>query len=223
MFTENHLSRDARPEKLSGRDGGSVPADRVPRFFCCRRETDLFILDVERDQYLWRELGETIDLSDLGDDSIAAQEIISPDADTREQMELRSGDVSLLLVAEAALALCWASVLCQRGFSPLAQKVNKKLSRLPSPCDQPIDEKLVVSISLALQLARMILPFSIRCLPNSVAAALLARRHGLPANLIIGVVGLPFQAHAWAQVGRTVINDRIARVRFFAPIARFPL
>lgn len=45
------------------------------------------------------------------------------------------------------------------------------------------------------------------CLQRSLAAVLLLRLAGQPAELVIGVRRLPFLAHAWVEVEGCVVND----------------
>jgi hypothetical protein len=46
------------------------------------------------------------------------------------------------------------------------------------------------------------------CLQRSAAAVCLLRNNGLPAQLIIGAQPMPFKAHAWAESGGRVVNDK---------------
>lgn len=46
------------------------------------------------------------------------------------------------------------------------------------------------------------------CLQRSAASALLLRRHGWPAELVIGAQLFPFQSHAWVEVEQRVVNDK---------------
>ena len=46
------------------------------------------------------------------------------------------------------------------------------------------------------------------CLQRSAACAYLLRRRGCPAQLVLGVRTLPFEAHAWVEVSGRVVNDR---------------
>ena len=46
------------------------------------------------------------------------------------------------------------------------------------------------------------------CLQRSAAATCLLRRHGLPAELVIGTQQVPFTAHAWVEIGGQVVTDR---------------
>jgi hypothetical protein len=45
------------------------------------------------------------------------------------------------------------------------------------------------------------------CLQRSAVATWLLRRHGVPAELVIGYRPLPFESHAWVEVDGQVVND----------------
>jgi hypothetical protein len=46
------------------------------------------------------------------------------------------------------------------------------------------------------------------CLQRSAAAACLLKRHGVPAQMVIGAQQMPFKAHAWVEVRGQVVNDK---------------
>jgi hypothetical protein len=46
------------------------------------------------------------------------------------------------------------------------------------------------------------------CLQRSLVATWLLRRHGLPAELVIGYRAPPFESHAWVEIDGQVVNDR---------------
>lgn len=46
------------------------------------------------------------------------------------------------------------------------------------------------------------------CLQRSAASAVLLRRHGWMAEMVIGVQMLPFQSHAWVEVDGRIVNDK---------------
>jgi len=46
------------------------------------------------------------------------------------------------------------------------------------------------------------------CLQRSAATTCLLRRHGVPAQMVIGAQQLPFKAHAWVEIGGCVVNDK---------------
>lgn len=45
------------------------------------------------------------------------------------------------------------------------------------------------------------------CLQRSAATAYLLKRHGVPAQLVIGAQTMPYRAHAWVEVNGCVVND----------------
>jgi len=46
------------------------------------------------------------------------------------------------------------------------------------------------------------------CLQRSAAATCLLRSYGLAAELVIGTQQVPFNAHAWVEIGGQVVTDR---------------
>lgn len=58
------------------------------------------------------------------------------------------------------------------------------------------------------------------CLQRSVAGTLFLRSHGVPAEVVIGVVPVPFAAHAWIEIGSTLVNDSPGYVSQFTEIDR---
>jgi hypothetical protein len=47
----------------------------------------------------------------------------------------------------------------------------------------------------------------VRCLQRSIVTARVMRRHGIPAEVVIGYRPSPFFSHAWVEVGGRVVND----------------
>lgn len=58
------------------------------------------------------------------------------------------------------------------------------------------------------------------CLQRSVIATWLLRRHGLPAELVIGYRPMPFESHAWVEVEGRVVNDRPQYKKAFVVLDR---
>jgi hypothetical protein len=58
------------------------------------------------------------------------------------------------------------------------------------------------------------------CLQRSAAAAVLLRRHGWNAELVIGANLMPFQSHAWVEVDGCVVNDKPYMKEMFRELAR---
>lgn len=48
----------------------------------------------------------------------------------------------------------------------------------------------------------------VACLQRSAVGVWLLRRHGTPAELVIGYRPIPFESHAWIEVDGQVVNDR---------------
>lgn len=59
------------------------------------------------------------------------------------------------------------------------------------------------------------------CLQRSMVVASTLRRHGVPAQVVIGVVPIPFAAHAWVELGGHLVNDLPSNVSAYAEIDRF--
>jgi len=57
---------------------------------------------------------------------------------------------------------------------------------------------------------RSVAPFywkPIRCLQRSIVTTRLLRKHGIPAEVVIGYRAAPFFSHAWVEVTGRVAND----------------
>ena len=46
------------------------------------------------------------------------------------------------------------------------------------------------------------------CLQRSFVTTYLLRKHGVPAQMVLGAQKLPFKAHAWVEVDGHAINER---------------
>jgi hypothetical protein len=61
----------------------------------------------------------------------------------------------------------------------------------------------------------------VKCLQRSAATAVLLRRHGWRAELVIGVKLVPFQSHAWVEIDHSVVNDKPYMRDIFPELARY--
>jgi hypothetical protein len=59
------------------------------------------------------------------------------------------------------------------------------------------------------------------CLPRSLALAATLRQRGVEADLCIGVVDIPFSAHAWVESDGILLNDTLAKREEYTIIGRF--
>ena len=58
------------------------------------------------------------------------------------------------------------------------------------------------------------------CLQRSAATAVLLRRHGQNAQMVLGVQLLPFLSHAWVEVEGHVVNDKPYMSEIFQVLER---
>lgn len=66
--------------------------------------------------------------------------------------------------------------------------------------------------------ARLLRTAADRCLPRSIACALILAGYGVRATVVIGVRRSPFGAHSWAQSGPLIVNDSWDEVQRFTPL-----
>ena len=93
--------------------------------------------------------------------------------------------------------------LARRNFAGLYQKVQK----YPIVC--PVELPGVTeTICAAVDMACIWYWKEVLCLQRSAATACLLKRHGVPAQMMIGAQRMPFKAHAWVEVGGRVVNDK---------------
>lgn len=69
-------------------------------------------------------------------------------------------------------------------------------------------EEWMSRVCRAVDVACLWYPKQVRCLQRSAATTCLLRSYGVPAQMVIGVQNLPFQAHAWVEVNGRVANDK---------------
>jgi hypothetical protein len=108
------------------------------------------------------------------------------------------------LVLKAYLKLIYFDLYLARGnFSALYDKVrNYPAGKRTPPADA------TERICSAMDMACIWYWKEALCLQRSAATACLLKRHGIPAQLVIGAQQMPFKAHAWVEVGGRVVNDK---------------
>ncbi len=60
----------------------------------------------------------------------------------------------------------------------------------------------------------------VACLQRSAITTWMLRRHGIPAQLVIGYRPLPFESHAWVELHGAVVNDRPQYQKAFTVLDR---
>jgi Transglutaminase-like superfamily len=59
------------------------------------------------------------------------------------------------------------------------------------------------------------------CLFRSLALAAVLRRHGIEADLCIGIIDVPFSSHAWVEAHGRVLNETLYNCERYRIIGRF--
>ena len=111
---------------------------------------------------------------------------------------------AFVLFLRAYLQLVRFDFFLARGnFAKLYDKVRgcHRGEENPGPGD-------IERICAAVDLASICYWKQILCLQRSAATACLLKRFGIPAQMVIGVQQLLFKAHAWVEVGGSVVNDK---------------
>lgn len=121
----------------------------------------------------------------------------------------------LRLVLEAYWKLALFDACIARGnFNALCRRVRL------CPTNPPTRGHTVEAICSAVDLASIWYWKTVPCLQRSAAAVCLLRRHGLCAQMVIGVQQLPFKAHAWVEVDGQVVNDKPYMPEIYAVLDR---
>ena len=93
--------------------------------------------------------------------------------------------------------------LAWRNFAALYDKVRHY------PVDRrPLTPGTIEGICGAVNTACIWYWKEVLCLQRSAATCCLLKRHGVPAEMVIGARQMPFRAHAWVEVNGQVINDK---------------
>jgi len=72
------------------------------------------------------------------------------------------------------------------------------------------DASAIEAVTVALDLACCFYPKRVLCLQRSAVFVRFLRSYGIRAHMLIGAQKMPFKAHAWVEVDRQIINDRLA-------------
>ena len=108
------------------------------------------------------------------------------------------------MVIKAWLLLLYLDVLAKiRGFSALQAKVQQEPHVSGS-----LHGLSVAEVSSAVDVASVFYFKRVLCLQRSAATAILLRRHGWPADMVIGARMIPFASHAWVELAGNVVNDK---------------
>jgi hypothetical protein len=120
------------------------------------------------------------------------------------------------------LLLSWAW-LCLRVLGWMHTIRLWQRDRRPlSPALGPAEEAAVGRVDQAVRQAAAHHLLNAQCKERALVSwHLLRNRFGLPAELVVGVMPYPFQAHAWVECGRLTVTDESGRCEMYTAVARF--
>lgn len=119
------------------------------------------------------------------------------------------------LFFQAYLNLIYFDLYLARGnFAALHQKVRKY------PLGKPVHGVDAQRVCSAVDMACIWYWKEALCLQRSAATACLLKKHGVPAQMVIGAQQMPFKAHAWVEVDGHVVNDKPYTAEMYAVLDR---
>jgi hypothetical protein len=111
----------------------------------------------------------------------------------------------------------WA--IAQFGWAR-AVRVWERVYPQPAADTIPNTEKLE-AIDLAVRKIAARSLISVECKERALACLALARKNGIPAQLVVGVTHYPLQGHVWVESGGRIISDNPEHCQLFEPVARY--
>jgi len=118
-----------------------------------------------------------------------------------------------LLIESWLLLFYFDCLMCFRGFQRVHAAVRQEEVRHRSTKESP-------DLCDAADLACVFYFKPVLCLQRSAATAVLLKRHGWAADLVIGAQMLPFQSHAWVEIDGRAVNDKPYITEMFQVLER---
>jgi len=107
-------------------------------------------------------------------------------------------------VLECWLLLFHADTIMRfHGFKHLHGAVREEPVRSKKSNRTPYEQ-----LSRAMDVACVFYFKPVLCLQRSAATAILMRRYGWKAQMVLGAQMLPFLSHAWVEIDGVVVNDK---------------
>ena len=88
------------------------------------------------------------------------------------------------------------------------QRLIKRVEHWPTAEPRTTDRDLCRRVRGMVDRAQMYYPKKAMCLQHAAVVTCLLRRRGVPAEMVLAAQDFPPKAHAWAEVGGDVVNDR---------------
>ena len=194
------------------------------------------ILDVPRDRYrrldastssLLADLLEGVmpDPSDVRLQYLLDDEILVAGAAAKAlatvPIAAASQDLGDTVGHPAALGRCetwWALVVARRNLRLKGMAWSLAKARRQAALLRKTDLTAAIGLTRAFLRHRRWLTMPSHCLPDGLALHALLCRHGVSAELMIGIRDQPFAAHCWVQTGNTVLSDTVDAIAELTPI-----
>ena len=88
------------------------------------------------------------------------------------------------------------------------QRLIGRVARWPTAEPRTADRDICRRVRGMVDRAQMYYPKKAMCLQHSAVVTCLLRRRGVPAEMVLAAQTFPPKAHAWAEVGGRVVNDK---------------
>lgn len=111
----------------------------------------------------------------------------------------------------------WAS-LRMRPFHSIVGAVSKRRRSIEELGGRTSHSDRHEMLASRFVRSRTMIPAKPVCLLDSLSLIDFLARHGVTADLVIGVTENPFSAHCWVQTDEALLNESIHRAREFTPI-----
>jgi hypothetical protein len=103
-----------------------------------------------------------------------------------------------------------------RDFKSLHEIVRTQEVNIARATDHISDEQLCRAVDIAC----VIYFKQVLCLQRSAATTILLRRYGRKAEMVIGARVIPFQSHAWVEIGDRVVSDKPYMLEIYRVLER---
>lgn len=221
-----------------------MPYQLGPDVSCCRYDGHFIFLDTHRDQYFrlsnavecafatYIETSDEAAIIPLVDKGVLTY---VPDPEPRPTIteaeppirsameEFSNGESPSITTHLDVLAIVsWTHwQLATRNLSDVLSGLSAYRNRkAPSARSTPmqLDVQSFVRAACAFNRARVYVPIVPRCLPDAISMVRFLAKRGFHANVVFGVAGNPFAAHAWVQVADLILSDSVGNVAAHTPI-----
>lgn len=120
------------------------------------------------------------------------------------------------------LACLHVAIVTRRsGFASLLEWMNQRQRRLAALASQQQEATRYV-LACHLRLRVWLFTAQNHCLFDSLVLANFLTRCGVRCSFVIAIDNKPFMAHAWVQVGDTILNDTVEYAQQFTPLLAVP-